>query len=90
MTTDSGAPTERFQRIPTEPKTLGASRPEFMRPMPPVEVTPRPGLAVTEDTGLMRAARMVAQLSVIVFCLCFAGLCVLGTWKVVELMGLPW
>jgi len=33
---------------------------------------------------------MVAQLSVIVFCLCFAGLCVLGTWKVVELMGLPW
>jgi len=56
-----------------------------MRPVPPVGVVPRPGLAVTEDTGLMRAARCV-----IVFFLCFAGLCVLGTWKVVELMGLPW
>jgi hypothetical protein len=89
---DPGAPTERFQRVHQEPKTIGMARqqalPDGVYSMQRVE--PPPTLAVNEDTGLMRLARTVAQMTVILACLCFAALCVLGTWRLVTLLGLPW
>jgi len=77
--TDPGAPTQRFRRIEMQPKTFG--RPEPVGPPPDRTV---------EQLPLFKLARAFGLFSVLLFFLCFSGLCVLGTAKLVMLMGFPW